>query len=186
MTRKQGQIRYERQKYTYVELHHCAEWSIKQADPSGAGSFYNAMSAMIFCAFCIEAYLNHVGSELFDYWEDHLDRLGPMGKLRLVCEKLEVDADFSRMPFQAASVLFRYRDALAHGKTKTIEKESHHEILTPGWVRDLATDWENQTRIEEARKLFNATEAMITEIHKAAGLGERPFIVIEAGGTSAG
>jgi len=59
------------------------------------GSFHQFMASLVFTAFTLEAYLNHIGPKLFDDWHD-LERLRPHEKLNTVLEKLQIMSTMER------------------------------------------------------------------------------------------
>ncbi len=79
----------ERTIYTYNYLHQAADWSLEQAHKNEEGRFYNCMSSIILSAFCIEAYLNHVGQEILPYWDEEIKKgLSIKNKLKIICHSV--------------------------------------------------------------------------------------------------
>ena len=66
----------------------------------------------------IRGYLNHIGTDLLESWDDVEQKLGWRPKLSLLGELLPMKPDFGKRPFQLLPDVFRFRDAIAHGKTK--------------------------------------------------------------------
>ena len=75
MGQRKLSVKSTRNITTYVHLNSAAEWAIEQAEGTEEGRFYNCMSSIILSAFCIEAYLNHIGSELLSYWDDEVKKI---------------------------------------------------------------------------------------------------------------
>jgi len=48
--------------YAYVTHHNAAFYALQAAKESVEGSFFNCLTAMVFAAFSLEAYLNHLGT----------------------------------------------------------------------------------------------------------------------------
>jgi hypothetical protein len=84
----------------------------------------------IFHAFTFEAYLNHVGSQEIEFW-DEIDRIPHSNKLSVLAKRLKFTYDLGRRPFQTMRDLFKLRDGLAHGKTteRSLSSSRLHKIL---------------------------------------------------------
>jgi hypothetical protein len=160
---------------TYVHLFKAANLAIKNPESSKENDFYNSMSCILFCAFAIEAYLNHVGAMEFQYWGDDLESLNPKAKLRLIAgERIEttpnlepkifspikhpinISIDFSRRPFQSFTEIFRVRNDLAHGKT---------ELKFDDYPNKPLAKWEKLCNLKQAKIYIQDTEQMINFIH---------------------
>ncbi len=142
---------------TYVYLFHAARLSIKDAEAEKIEeiAFYNCMTSIVFLAFCIEAYLNHMGEEEAQHWEDDFESLRPIAKLRLIMSR-HGELDFTRRPFQSFSDIFTVRNQLAHGKTVFAFEKHPKEPLAK---------WGKLCNVKDAKRLFDDTEKMIRFIH---------------------
>jgi len=186
MKRRRVTVQSSRTIYTYVYLYHGAHQAIEQAEASNEGSFYNCMSAIILCAFCIEAYLNHIGSETFVYW-DSLERLKPREKLDVLKGHFgRLSCDVSRRPFQSFTIIFKFRNLIAHGKTEILSAEDIQELAEGERPKQSETEWEMLCTIVNAKRLLEDTKGMITEINKTLGRGDYPFGTFGHGSTSVG
>jgi len=56
------------QIYTFAVLHDAAHFALHEARKSPEWLFYKCLHAIVSTAFCLEAYLNHTGPQLFDCW----------------------------------------------------------------------------------------------------------------------
>jgi hypothetical protein len=174
-----------RHVYTYALLYEGARFAIEQAEGSEKGSFYNCMSSIILCAFCIEAYLNHVGSKLLPYWDDKIKKdLSTESKLKIVCERVEVAVDFSEPPFQSFRTIRKFRNLMAHGKTEILSEQGIRKATENGQVQHFKTWWEEQCTIKTSKRMLEDTQAMVTAIHKAAGYGDHPLAAFGIAGAS--
>lgn len=158
---------------TYVHLFKVANMASEKAQNGTDESFYDSMSCILFCALCLEAYLNHVGVTEFQFWEDDLENLNPMAKLRLIASErlktetvsayglslkrtpIKISIDFSRRPFQSFGIIFTIRNQLAHGKTQ--------------WVLETTQNpkakWEKYCTAKQAKQFLKDTEEMIRTLH---------------------
>ena len=109
-------------KITYAENIKAAEHFLKMANDHKLGQRWNLVATVTFCAFSIEAYLNHVGEKqegkTWSIW-DRKDHPSPREKLdRLMNNNL----NYSCEPFSSFGEIFELRDIVAHGRTIVIKK----------------------------------------------------------------
>ena len=160
----------------YIDLYHAAKFSIERLENSEEPEFYCCMSTILFCAFCIEAYLNHIGRAYFVTWDNDLEKLSPKAKLNLITsERIGRKPDFSRRPFQSFNELVRFRNDLAHGKTETVQYTAMFEDTIKQADKPL-THWEKLCSIDHTKRLFDDTRNMILMLHSHTPVSERnPF-----------
>ena len=164
----------ERTIYTYSYLH-LAGWSeLKEAEQALEGRFFNCLASMLFCAFTLEAYLNHIGPMYVPNWWQKERNLGRRGRLVAVCQKLHFVPNLERRPFRTFSEIFDFRDALVHGRTVHLstEHESKRMAHIPKYPKGA---WEKQVALKAAGRFHNDTAKMIHRLHKLAGFSEDPF-----------
>jgi hypothetical protein len=144
---KTVKVRRERHYRPHVELYHAASVHLDLEEKT-RGSFYFPLSAMMFSAFTLEAYLNYVGrTAVGSGWED-FDKASPLAKLRHVACVLGVQLDPSCRPMQTVIGLLRFRNRIAHARdehlveTDTASPEEYERKLhtppLPKWI-ELAT-----------------------------------------------
>lgn len=137
------------------------------------GVFYQYMSSLVFTAFALEAYLNHIGEKLFGCWDD-LKRISPLGKLNVIAEKLGVEKDDGKRPFQTIKVLFDFRNDIAHGKTISLNDEyviiGTGEKLSNRMHKELQTEWEKYCNMRNAELAIKDVEKIIRGFHDKAGI----------------
>ena len=178
MEKRRIKVSEERQVNTYYELRHASHVILKKAEEDKDGSFYEVMASLIFTAFMIEAYLNHIGPRIIKCWGD-LERLSPSSKLNLVTEKLGIEKNEGKRPYQTLSELFKFRNTLAHGKSVFLKSEYETRFVAEPSDKDgyesLQTEWEKYCTQDNANRALEDTEAIIKEIHKQAGVNGDPF-----------
>jgi len=165
---------------TYVYLNSAAEWALEQAEGTKEGRIYNCMSSIILSAFCIEAYLNHIGSELLSYWDDEVKKdISVSNKLKIICHHLNLAPDLSRRPFQSFKHIIKFRNLMAHGTIVNISDQSIQTVRDGERVKYPKTWWEEHSTLSFAKRWLADTESIITTIHEAAGKGNLPFALLE-------
>lgn len=176
-------VRVERKRVvnTYVEMWSTSWAMLKVGSENAEGSYYQFMGSLVFTAFSFEAFLNHVGADIFpDRTWKCIERANVDDKLAAVSEKLGVVVDRGRRPWSILKDLFRYRNDIAHGKS--IKNHSKVDIIAMDDLNALAveflpTRWEEFVSAENARRAREDVEGMVTELVEKWGKdGEFPFI----------
>jgi hypothetical protein len=173
MAKRKAEVSKERQINTYAEMWHASYVMLDKAKKDPEGSYYQLMASLIFTAFTLEAFLNHIGQSIFKCWSD-LERLSPSRKLNLIAEKLEIEKDDGKRPFRTVSKLFKFRNDVAHGKTVYLKSEN--QIRTVDYkfsqhMREfLQTPWENYCDLKNAEQAREDVEESCRIIHKTSGI----------------
>ncbi len=69
LMRRKVNVQASKTIYTYSYLYFASLEALVQAQNTEVGSFYTCMTAELFSAFCLEAYLNHLGNQKLPFWE---------------------------------------------------------------------------------------------------------------------
>jgi len=165
----------EREVRTFADLNHGADVLLTIAKEQPKGSYYTIMGSLLLSAFTFEAYLNHLGAKLFSYWEN-LESLPVMDKYAVISQHLKVKPDFGRRPYQSTRNLFRFRNAIAHGKSVILREKKEVSSATEPSDHTPKTQWEEYATLENAERIRGDVSAIVKELHIAAGLGDYPFI----------
>jgi hypothetical protein len=174
---------------TYAELWHGSDVLLQKAEADEKGSAWVLMSSLLLTAFTLEAYLNHIGQRLFGTWPA-LEVLSPMSKLDVISEKLDLSFPRANRPRQTIEQLFRFRNALAHGKTEIItapdELRDADEYLDEYLGQRPLTEWEKLlTSAIHAKRARDDVEDVIRTIHKAGKPENDPVFFSGIGSHSA-
>ncbi len=171
-----AEIKRERQVNTFKDLLN-ANWHILEtARKQKSGCFYDYMSSLIFSAFSFEAYLNHVGDILFPFWKD-IESISNESKLNVISKQVGIKPDFSKRPYQTLKKIFKFRNAIAHGKSEFIDKEPEiikNDIEKIRRAHPL-TKWEKLCTLKNAEDAYKDIMVIMEEIHPNAGLGSKPL-----------
>ncbi|GAB4290202.1 MAG: hypothetical protein Kow0067_16420 [Coriobacteriia bacterium] len=147
-------------------LHNIGGYAIEKAESDEEGSFLELVTALLMCAFTLEAVLNHVGRHLFysvdgdsALW-DLVERANPLEKLSAIAEQLSLPVDYGSRPFQLLKPMFKFRNAVAHPKSDEVSAmlEVPDDIthIRISEARELKADWELQCDIDTAREWHQA------------------------------
>lgn len=161
---------------TYYDLNHGADTLIWIAEEFPKGSNYTIMSILLLRTFTFEAYLNHLGAKTFEFWAE-VDSIRVMDKYILLCKHLKLFPDYSKRPYQTLKQLFKFRNAIAHGRSELLKKTEVLHISSSGDPYDHIPKaaWKEYGTINNAKKAKKDVELIIKELHQCAGLGEYPF-----------
>lgn len=172
-----AKISKERQVNTYAEMWHASNVMLGKATENPEGSFYQLMASLIFTAFTLEAYLNHIGQSIFKCWDD-LEQLPPKRKLNLITEKLRIEKDDSKRPFQTVARLFKFRNDVAHGKTVRLQSQKQIKVvdldrtLNQRLGEHLETPWQKYCSLRNAERAREDVKIIIQKLHKASGVAD--------------
>lgn len=162
-------VEAERTVVTFAVLRAAGYHALQDGAARYEGSFYEWMTANIFAAFSLEAYLNHLGPLRFKCWEE-LERLPVESKLALLLENVDQHPDFSRRPFQTVKDMFRFRNQLAHGRSEQIEETNIQKLFPGESPRYPQVKWEAQCTQQTAARFMEDARAVIVQLHEWAGL----------------
>lgn len=159
----------EREVKTYAEMWHTSHCLLKKGLQNPEGSFHQFMASLVFTAFTLEAYLNHIGPKVFNCWED-LERLGPKEKLNVISEQLDVDINYGIRPWQVMKQLFGFRNDIAHGKSvviKTNDLKPLHKHFDEQFGQLVRTKWEKFCTQKNAERAREDVEAIVQFLYEA-------------------
>lgn len=140
----------------------------------------NSIAAIVFCAFSLEGYLNHVGEELFPNWNEMFESLSPKAKLALLADRHGLRPSFGSPPFQSFGTIFEVRNQLAHPKTK---KHNFQEMKGKVWLEVGAMKWpvqkwESLCEARYAEQFVADTKEMIRFLNSAFPIERVPDFVL--------
>jgi hypothetical protein len=164
-----------REVRTFVDLDHGANVLLLKASEDERGSYYTVMGGLLLTAFTFEAYLNHLGNKIFPYWEE-IEAIRVMDKYSVLTKHFRIAPDFSRRPHQTLRSLFKFRNAIAHGKSQVLNETK--QVAANADPHDFLprADWEEYCTLANAKRAREDVRKIIEELHLAAGEGDCPFI----------
>ena len=166
---------------TYAEHWHTAACLLDRAKTEKKGSYHQYLACITFVAFSLEAFLNHLGSEIFSTWVD-LEPLNPRGKINIIAEKLKIDVDYGAMPWQIVPEIVAFRNKVAHGKNETLSEcvevplNKYDEHLN----QFLKAKWQQYATLESCEKTTKYVEALCKIIWLAAGHDENMLFSLDS------
>lgn len=164
-----------REVRTFVDLNHGSKVLLDKSLEEPKGSYYTTMGALLLRAFTFEAYLNHLGSQKFNFWTE-IESIKVLDKYAVLCKHLAITPNFSKRPYQTLGTLFKFRNAIAHGKSTILEEEKEVSSRSQRHAHTPKAHWEEYCTEDNASRAEKDVTAVIKELHVAAGLGDYPFI----------
>jgi len=161
-------IKKEREVNTYADMWHTSRCLMDKGIKDQKGCYHQFMASLVFTAFTLEAYFNHIGPQLFKCWSD-LERLGPNEKLNLITERLGVKIEHGKRPWQVMKVLFGFRNDIAHGKSQFIKLSEivpHRKFSDVSLGEQVKTEWEKYCTKINAQKAREDVEKIIMALHE--------------------
>ncbi|MGI9281650.1 MAG: hypothetical protein ACR2PX_18745 [Endozoicomonas sp.] len=166
---------------TYNWMFKAARLALEEGNRNEEGQFFHSMNTIVYSAFALEAFFNHLGEHFYDDWSKRERKLSKRKKFITFLEKCEIKYDLDKEPFSSAIEAFAFRDQLAHGKTEEVEISKPVE-LTEQEERffTIGNDWTEFCKIENANKVFSDTKDLISRMFIAADLGDHPFLQFQS------
>ncbi len=178
--KKKVKVEAKKTIYTYSYLYIAAMEALHQAEASEEGRFYTCMTAELFSAFCLEAYLNHIGSQKIPYWDSVERKLGSNEKLEIISYELKIKIDFSKRPFQSFRRIFQLRNSLAHGKTEFLESNQEEILDVQEKPKLPEAKWKSLINLKMAKEFTYDTKMMIDLIHEKSGIERNTLLNLES------
>ena len=147
----------EREVKTYAEMWHTSHCLLEKGQEDTKGCHHQFMGSLVFTAFTLEAYLNHIGPKVFKCWEN-MERLGPQEKLNIIADKLKVNINYGLRPWQVMKQLFGFRNDIAHGKSKVMNTNDvmHLQKFSDEQIGELIqTKWEKYCTLQNAKNIVD-------------------------------
>jgi hypothetical protein len=164
-------IEKERAVNTYTDMWHTSRCLLDKGTEDQKGRYHQFMASLVFTAFTLEAYLNHIGPQLFKCWSD-FERLRPKEKLNVITERLGIKVEYGKRPWQIMNQLFQFRNDIAHGKSQLIKLSKiiqHSKFSDVRLGEPVRTKWEKYCTQGNAQKAREDVETMINKLH---GIGK--------------
>ena len=150
---------------------HAANCLLEAGQQKAESSAHQFRASVIFRAFALEAFLNWVGPQLITHWK-YLERLKPQEKLELLADLIQVKPDYGSRPWQIVKDLFKFRNAIAHGKHEDLEDEGYEDWqdAVVGKIDFIKTDWDSFGDEHSAVRTKEDVEKIATILYEKANL----------------
>jgi len=136
----------------FLYLKECAHFHLRESERNELNPFHTSMSCIIFSAFTLEAFLNYIGSCIFDFWDELERHLTSVNKLNVICSQLSIPTDFSERPFSSFEKAINLKHSLNQG---TIESYSRTVSTTQAVSAPAGEEWKDWCHPGEARRIYD-------------------------------
>jgi len=171
-------IKKERSVHTYITMWWASGQFLENGLQEAKGSKNQYMASLVFTAFALEAYLNHIGTKLYKSWGALERPLGPRQKLNLVAERLGIIIHYGERPWEVMGQLFGFRNDIAHGKSVVLEESKVvplSEFSDEHAFEFIKTKWERYCTKENAMRAREDVQNIMETMHKAARFEDNPY-----------
>ena len=166
----------EREIRTYAYLYMASRDALDTATKTDDGQFYKIITSLVFAAFTLEAYLNHIGEIRIEFWEE-IESIKTISKLKIIYKNLGLKYDNSKRPIQTVIELFKFRNLMAHGRTKRIQKQGYTKKEKPDPGENLIIGkWEEFVNLKEANRALEDIKEIMESICEATGSKKESLI----------
>ena len=149
---------------------------LELAKTEEVGSMYALVSSLIFSAFAMEAYLNHLGNLREKEWDKVERSYSKLEKLKKFCKCANLTVDQKARPYITVTEIFRFRDQMAHGKTTIDEISFEFDQIDDFSLRPaIENRWQLLVKIERADEAVHDVEHLIKVLHCKLGYPGDPF-----------
>lgn len=168
-----GKVRVSifRKQITYSDHWNAARIYLREGKENKRFSYFKFLSSILFVSFALEAFLNHVGEEVFACW-DELEKLSPKSKMAILCEKLGIQLDYGALPWQIIPEIVGIRNKIAHGKNSLLKKTviTDHDTYDEVFQEYLVADWQKYATKNNAERALREMEKVFRVIFNKAKL----------------
>lgn len=176
-TNQKAIVKKKREVWTYALMWATSSFLLKKGQEDLRGSYHQFKASLVFTAFTLEAYLNHIGEKIFSCWQKY-ERKPPKKKLKKIAKHLGVKVDYRKTPWKVMNDLFEFRNTIAHGKSGKIEIEKEvplDEFSDEQFGELHLTDWEKYCTPKNAERAREDVNEIIEVLHSKTGCKDSPF-----------
>ncbi len=158
-------------------LYKAAKQALELTENFEKGCLYQFMASLVFSAFAFEAGLNEIGERAIPFWNE-LESIKPIQKFKVLGGYLKLPIDMSRRPGQTITLLFKFRNTMAHGKMENLSGAvaTRKPDIHPSEIPSLKTFWEEFCTKEHAKEALEDIKKILESLRSAAGLPTKYFL----------
>lgn len=172
---KEEQINGEVCLITFASMRIGAKFMLQNSLEFRDGRLYSHISSLIYSAFTMEAYLNHLGTISTDIWDKKTNNFPVLKKFELLAKNAKIEFDYCIRPYITLKELFQFRNQIAHGKTINRTINCLAEECEDFDKKDIEIGWRNFATFENSKRCIEDVEELITKLHLSSGYSENPF-----------
>jgi hypothetical protein len=176
--KKKVQINRERDFIAHAELWHISGFLKKNSDNTENGKLIFLFSSTLFAVFTLEAFLNHIGKDIFEYWEEVERGLNIENKLFFICNKLNYEIPKGGKIQETIKSIIKMRNYVVHGKSGKVKDMIQVKLdkVKQDNLESITVDWEFFSHDEKKmREAIKTIESLIINLWNKAGMTGDPF-----------
>lgn len=112
---------------------------------------------LVMCALAVESLCNTAGELVFKDWRVDFEMCSPKAKIRILCEKLNIEYSRDSEPFATIHWLLKFRNEIAHAKPESIMVE---ELIARSAYEELMSSGGPQSKLEKKITIENARNCL--------------------------
>ena len=179
MMKEQADQTFIREAKSYIQSLMIAEHLAGRAFVKGENAAHDARASLVFLAFTIEAFCNHVGYKLAPDFAE-FDKLRANDKLRRAAELAGFPLSLGERPFQTFRDIIRFRNEMAHSCTQDVQASQRIPRPTADKPADMPkpppTEWEAYCTPELLSRALADVKEGLTALYNASPLVDKvPF-----------
>lgn len=177
----QGRLRGQQTFITHVYMLIGARHMLELAEASPSGQLYTATASLLYSAFTLEAYFNHLGKTVISEWEQTERKMSKMDKFRRLASKSGLSMTENKRPQRTMMELFNFRDSIAHGRDVHENVDQDIEWSGPALPHFMVeSDLMRFATPQRARDTIRDVEKLVRQLHHGCKQQGDPFT---SGGT---
>lgn len=136
-----------------------------EVDSRPSRAFVDCLSMLLFSAFALEAFVNHLGELSLQNWRSLKKNKSVREKLVLLADTHGVALDWDSYPYGSIKELVQFRNAVAHAETQDVSIE-----IISGAAGGKLPHWPSLCEPETAKRISGEVEQLIEDFPNRAGI----------------
>jgi len=155
--------------------------SLKDAKESQIEPFVECMTALLYAALVVEAFINHAGEQIFPFWLPLKKKLSPTEKIEICAASKNLKIDWGARPFQSVASVMLFRNMIVHADSHAVETKHLYDSATPG-----NKTWHSYCKLPVAQRICEDVESMLKQMPELFAFTIPPeFLLSEGIGSNA-
>lgn len=156
-------VKYKSYSYAYLLM--AVHRSVKDLATAKPYPFVECLNILLHSALAFEAFLNHLGREVFEFWDPLKRKLSVIEKLQVIAAHRCVHIDWGSRPYQSVKQVVDFRNAVAHAESTEVDV-----AVISGETRESKSHWQSFCNEETALRLSGDIEQLIDSLPLALGV----------------
>jgi len=151
--------------YSYAYLLMAVHRSIKDLATVKPFPFVESLNILLYSAFAFEAFLNHLGQEVFPLWAPLKRKLSVVEKFDAIVSMRGIQVDWGARPYQSVAEIVRFRNLVVHAESTEVDMH----IVSGEGAQDRG-HWQSYCTRDTALRLSADIEDLIKSLPGMLGI----------------